>query len=118
MSRFSWLLLIAVFAGCNYTTQCERYIVPSGFWGRFVIYYGKKGSKQEHDKEGCVVYNISAKGQCFTPASYETGVGNPDQTFRYFERLAPDSLREIFLFRESRYLKDTANNKYNKYVFY
>lgn len=117
MTRLRWLLPILLISGCNYTTRCKRYYLPKGFLGRFVIEYGKKGSREEHDKAGCIVYSISAAGKCVTPAAYTPGVGDPDQTFRYFEQVGPDSLQEIYLFRESSYLDDTAGNKFKKYVF-
>jgi len=86
--------------------------------GNVVIYFNQKNGQKQFDKDGCIVYHISDKGECFSALPLKEGTAYPNETFKYFEVINNDSLSEIFEFYKYEYLKDTIANRQKKYIFF
>ncbi len=109
-------ILLCLFS-CNDKLQCERHFIPKDFKGKVTIYFDQKGGQRQFDKDGCIVYKISEKGECFSAIPYKEGVRYINKTFRYFAVITKDSIKEIPEFEKSEYIQDTINNQHKKYVF-
>lgn len=103
---------------CNDTLKCERHFIPNGFIGKVKIYFNKKNGQRQFDKDGCIIYNISTQGECLSSLPYKEGLRYINNTFRYFEIINKDSVREIPEFDKYAFLDDTVNNMQKKYVFF
>jgi hypothetical protein len=113
------LFVICFFSACNSDFKCERHYFTKGFIGKVTIYYNQKNGAKEIDNNGCNVFRISNKGECFSGFPYKEGTAIPHKTYRYFESINSDSILEIKEFYKSEYLKDTSGQKESKkYVFY
>lgn len=111
------LTIVTIVSACNYSTRCKKYYFENNFSGRVVVYFNQKNASLKYDKDGCIVYNIPASGEFYTPEDYTPSIGEPNKTIRYFEKISNDKFVELLIFRESEYLSDTAINKDRKYIF-
>lgn len=118
--RLFWLhaFLIIFLISCDNTLKCERHLLPKDFRGKVTIYFNQKGGQKEFDKQGCIVYQISLDGNCYTALPYKQGSAYPNETYKFFETIETDSVNQIFEFYKNEYLKDTVGNKLKKYVFF
>jgi hypothetical protein len=111
------MLFMLLVYSCDRTLRCERHYIKKGFIGKVVIYFYEAKGQNNSDDQGCIVYDISEKGECFSALPYKEGTAYPKKTFKYFEVISKDSLKEIFEFEKNEYLQDTLQNKEKKYVF-
>lgn len=111
------IICFIILSSCNGTLDCERHILPKNFVGKVTIYFGRKEAKTQVDGDGCWVYFINAKGDCYTSRSLKQGAIYPNNTFKFFEGWYSDANR-IFEFYEKAYLQDLERNKTKKYIFY
>jgi hypothetical protein len=112
------ILICCFIPSCDNTLQCERHFISKGYVGKVVIYFNQKNGQRQFDKDGCIIYNISEKGECFSSLPYKEGTAYPNKTFKYFEVITKDSVNEIFEFEKNEYLRDTVGKKQKKYVFF
>jgi hypothetical protein len=111
---FTFLLL----PSCNHEAKCTRWLIPADYLGKIVVYFDKKNGQKEVDKEGCLVYRISEKGEYYSALTMDEGWDIPHKTSRFFEVINKDSIREINEYDEHEYYSDSGNNGDRKYVYY
>lgn len=111
---FTLLLL----PSCNHEAKCTRWLIPADYIGKVVVYFDKKDGQTEFDKEGCLVYRISKKGEYYSALPMDEGWDIPRKTSRFFEVFSKDSVREMQEFDEREYYMDSVNNGDRKYVYY
>ena len=97
-TTLAWLtvLLFTFLTACDNTLQCERVLLPKGYIGKVTIFFNQKNGQKRIDKDGCIEYTISDKGECFSAFPFEEGTVYPNDTFRYFEMLSKDTFNRIF----------------------
>lgn len=111
-------IILCFTISCDNELRCERHFIPQGFVGKVTIFYNQKNGQKTFDRDGCIVYKISNNGACYSSLPLISGTAYPNKTFRYFEVITEDSVIEIPEFNENEFLKDTATNNLNKYIFY
>ena len=108
------LLLIS----CSKKPQCEKHFIQPGFIGKVKIYFDKKDGQKLTDKNGCIIYHISDKGECFSAFAFdEKNIFIPGM-FECFEMTGNNDVKEIPFFDSDTYWQDTLHNKDKKYMFY
>lgn len=112
------VLLSCLMMACDNTIRCEKHFIPNGYLGRVMIYFNQKNGQKQFDKDGCIVYEISKQGKCFSALPFKEGTAYPNKTFNFFEVINKDSTSQIFEFYKEEYLKDTIRNRQKKYVFF
>lgn len=115
---FVFITTLSLLISCNNELRCERHFIPKGFMGKVTIYFNKETGQKEFDKEGCIVYRISEKGECLSALPFKEGIANPHKTYRFFEVIDKYNVKEIPEFDVSEYLQDSINNARRKYVFF
>ena len=115
---FIIVFTVLFFASCNNTLQCERHYLPKGFIGKVTIYYNQNDGQNETDKNGCIIYKISEKGECYSVFPLKPGFAYPNKTFKYFEVYGKDSLQDLQEFEKYDYLSDSITKMNRKYVFF
>jgi hypothetical protein len=111
------MLFMLLVHSCDRTLRCERHYLKNGFIGKVVIYFNEESGQQHINNDGCIVFDISEKGEYFSSLPFKEGTRNPRETFRFFEVISKDSLKEIFEYEKNEYLLDTVRNREKKYVF-
>jgi hypothetical protein len=119
-SRFLILIagLVCCFMACNDSLPCEKHYLKKGFTGKVTIYFDWKNGQHQLDSNGCIVYDISEKGECMSAFPFKEGNRFLKGVFKCFEITNKGNQLEIPIFLKDQYLQDTLKGKQKKYVFF
>jgi hypothetical protein len=120
MKKHPFLFIMGawLWSSCTHELRCARFYIPADFVGKMTLRFNKNDGQNEVDKDGCVVYRVSEKGECRTIQPFVQGYSYPHKTFRFFLVSGRDSVIEIPEFFKSEYMGDPFRNGERKYVFF
>lgn len=116
--QFIFLEFFFISYGCNDTLQCERHFLPKGYIGDVTIYFDQKNGQKEFDKNGCIIYYISLAGKCISALPLKEGITYPNITFKYFEFINQNKVKELREFDPNEFYSDSVKNRYKKYIYF
>jgi hypothetical protein len=74
--------------------------------------------KKKIGNDGCLIYVISKKGECYSTLAYKQGSAHPGITFKYFEAINDTTYKVIPEFEPNEFYKDSLINRKKKYIFF
>jgi hypothetical protein len=112
------ILFIFHLTACNVDLPCERHFLPKGFIGEVKIYFNQKNGQKKIDKNGCLIYQISETGKCYSALPYKEGIARPNATLRYFESINDTTFEVVPEFESTEFYKDSLTNRKKKYIYF